>query len=49
MTTGAFAVMPAAMRHYAWTDEESVLQLHGIGPWKLIYVNPKDDPRNAAK
>jgi len=24
-----------------------VLQLHGIGPWKIEYVNPADDPRKA--
>ena len=28
---------------------ETVIQVHATGPWKLTYVNPADDPRNAAK
>lgn len=42
---GSFAVMPARTRHYAWTNEETVIQLHGMGPWAINYVNPADDPR----
>jgi hypothetical protein len=41
--------MPPGMRHYFWAEKETVLQLHGIGPWQLYYVNAADDPRNAAK
>ncbi len=33
------------MHHYAKAKGETVLQLHGIGPWRLIYVNKADDPR----
>jgi hypothetical protein len=22
-----------------------VVQVHGVGPWTLTYVNPADDPR----
>jgi quercetin dioxygenase-like cupin family protein len=44
---GAFGTMPAGMRHYAFTKAEAVFQVHGIGPWGITYVNPKDDPRNA--
>ncbi|MFN2564124.1 MAG: cupin domain-containing protein [Gemmatimonadaceae bacterium] len=44
---GGFAVMPAGTRHYAWTRGETVIQIHAVGPWKLTYVNPGDDPRNA--
>lgn len=40
------AVMPAKFNHFAFTkDEDTVVQLHGIGPWEIIYLNPKDDPR----
>jgi quercetin dioxygenase-like cupin family protein len=42
---GSFAVMPARLQHYAWTDEETIIQLHGMGPWGINYVNPADDPR----
>ncbi len=43
---GAYAVMPAHEHHYAWTAEEAVVQLHGIGPWQINYLNGSDDPRN---
>ena len=44
MTPGSFAMMPAHMHHYAWTKGETEVQVHGTGPFKLIYVNPADDP-----
>jgi len=37
--------MPPGMRHFAGTTGETVLLLHGTGPWKINYVNPADDPR----
>ena len=46
LAAGSFAFMPPGMRHYAWTTGETVLQVHGMGPWKINYVNPADDPRN---
>ena len=46
LTEGSFAFMPPGMRHFAWTTGETVIQLHGVGPWKINYVNPADDPRN---
>lgn len=42
---GAFTVMPAHTNHFAWIEEETILQLHGTGPWELNYVNPEDDTR----
>jgi hypothetical protein len=27
------------------TKEETTVQLHGMGPWGVTYVNPTDDPR----
>lgn len=26
-------------------DAETVVQLHGTGPWGITYLNPADDPR----
>jgi quercetin dioxygenase-like cupin family protein len=46
---GDVMVMEPNTRHFAVTREETVLQLHGIGPWGITYVNPADDPRNAGK
>jgi hypothetical protein len=45
MPTGSFIVMPVGHNHYAWTEEETVVQLHSIGPWGITYVDPEDDPR----
>src|SRR5918999_453492 len=41
---GAFSVMAAGTRHFAWAKGETVIQVHAMGPWKLTYVNPADDP-----
>lgn len=45
LPVGSFALMPARTHHFAWTKEETIIQLHGIGPWGINYVNPADDPR----
>ena len=42
---GSLMVMPATHRHFGYFDQETVLQLHGISPWVVNYVNPADDPR----
>ena len=47
LTPGGFAVMVTGTRHFAMTKKESVVQVHGIGPWGINYVNPADDPRQA--
>jgi hypothetical protein len=31
--------------HYALTQEEVIVQVHGVGAWGITYVNPADDPR----
>jgi len=46
LTPGSFSYMAAGTRHFAWTKKETVLQVHGVGPWGITYVNPSDDPRN---
>ena len=43
---GSFVFMPSGMRHFAWAKGDTVIQLHGNGPWKINYVDPGDDPRN---
>jgi len=48
MPAGTFGFWPAGMKHFAWAKGETVLQLHGTGPWTITYVNPDDDPRKAA-
>jgi quercetin dioxygenase-like cupin family protein len=46
LTAGSFAMMPKGTRHFAWAKGETIVQLHGIGPWDIQYVKPEDDPRN---
>jgi anti-sigma factor ChrR (cupin superfamily) len=44
MPAGTFGHWPAEMKHFVWTKGDTVVQLHGIGPWTITY-NPADDPR----
>lgn len=47
LPAGSFAVMPKGHHHFASAKGETVVQVHGVGPWGITYVNPTDDPRNA--
>lgn len=42
---GGYSFVMKGMPHYAWFTEDTVIQLHGIGPQGVTYVNPADDPR----
>lgn len=46
MTTGGFAVMKTGTHHYFFTKQDCIIQVHGMGPWGITYVNAADDPRN---
>ena len=41
---GGYGLMPAEMRHYAMAKTAATVQVHGVGPFALFYVNPADDP-----
>ena len=45
LTAGSFAKMPKETRHFAWAKGETIIQVHGTGPFEVTYVNPADDPR----
>ena len=45
MPAGSVAIMQPKTNHFAWTSEETIVQVHGVGPWAVNYVNPADDPR----
>jgi quercetin dioxygenase-like cupin family protein len=49
LEAGSYVVMPAGMTHYAWSRGDTVIQINGMGPFEIKYVNPADDPRNANK
>lgn len=42
---GGFARMTTGTHHYAMAKKATTIQLHGIGPWGITYINPADDPR----
>ena len=42
---GGYSFVAKNMTHYAWFTEDTVLQLHGMGPQGVTYVNLADDPR----
>ncbi len=42
---GGYSFVMKGMTHYAWFTEDTILQLHGIGPQGVTYANPADDPR----
>lgn len=44
----SFVHLPAGMPHYAWAEGETVVQINGVGPFDVTYVDPKDDPRKQA-
>jgi quercetin dioxygenase-like cupin family protein len=49
MGVGDFVTMDPGTRHFAAAGANgAVIQLHGVGPWQIHYVNRADDPRGAA-
>ncbi len=44
LKVGSVAIMQPKTNHFVWTKDETVVQLHGVGPWSVNYVNPADDP-----
>jgi quercetin dioxygenase-like cupin family protein len=45
LPAGSFVHLPAGTPHYAWAVGETVVQINGVGPFDVIYINPADDPR----
>jgi hypothetical protein len=49
MNVENFVSMPKEMRHYAMSKGESIVQVHGAGPFKVNWVNPSEvQPPDAA-
>ena len=42
MNVGNFATMPKEMRHYGMAKGDTIVQVHGAGPFKVNWVNPSD-------
>ena len=41
---GSFAYLDPSMHHYAAASGDTVIQIHGMSPLKVNYINPGDDP-----
>ena len=46
LPAGSYVYFSQGMEHFAIFDEDTVIQLHGLGPWDLVYLDPADDPTN---
>jgi len=44
-TAGSFASVDPEMHHYAVASGETIVQVHGMSPLQINYVNAADDPR----
>jgi quercetin dioxygenase-like cupin family protein len=48
LEAGAYHFLPGKMHHAAEAKGETILQLHGTGPFDIHYLNPADNPNKAA-
>jgi quercetin dioxygenase-like cupin family protein len=46
---GGFVAIPALAHHFAVAREKTVVQVHGVGPFAITYLNKADDPRTLAQ
>ena len=44
MPTGTYGFMPKEMRHFGWAKGTTIIQIHGIGPFKTNWVDPVGRP-----
>ncbi len=42
MNVGNFVTMPREMRHFAMSKGETIVEVHGAGPFKVNWVNPSE-------
>jgi quercetin dioxygenase-like cupin family protein len=46
LPVGGFVSIPPDHPHFAWAGtQETVVQVHGVGPTDLRFLDPADDPR----
>ena len=44
LPSGSFAIIPAKTIFVVWTEEETIIQIHGFGPWRINHVSRYDLP-----
>jgi len=45
LTAGGFHYLPGKAHHYAFVKEATVVQVEGMGPFDINYLDPRDDPQ----
>ncbi|MGQ4879763.1 cupin domain-containing protein [Billgrantia sp. LNSP4103-1] len=45
LPVGGYAIMSPGDAMFGYAEGETIIQLHGTGPWGIEYVEPSDDPR----
>ena len=45
LPAGSVAIMQPKTPHFVWVKDETIVQVHGIGPWQVNWVNPADAPK----
>ena len=45
LKAGGYAHAAQGMQHFAFMTEDTIIQVHGLGPQGITYVDPADDPR----
>lgn len=48
LAAGGFHFLPGKAHHAAEARGETVVQVHGMGPFDIHYLNPADDPSKTA-
>jgi len=48
LAAGGFHFLPGKMHHAAETKVETVVQVNGVGPFDIHYLNPADNPNKSA-
>jgi hypothetical protein len=48
LVAGAFHFLPGKMHHGAQAKEETIVQIDGMGPFDIHYLNPADNPTKSA-
>jgi hypothetical protein len=46
ISENGYMSMKKGIHHYATAKGETIIQVNGVGPFLLTYVDPNDDPRN---
>lgn len=45
LPAGGFHHLPAKAHHYAYSKGRTIVQVSGMGPFDINYLNPADDPQ----